>query len=183
MKTSVNRRSRKPESGLHPASRLETVGRVDEAPDPQTLERIAVGLLARREHSRAELLHKLTGRGFAAADIESLLDRLAVLRLQCDARFTTSYVRMRSGRGYGPQRIRAELRERGIDADCIEKELAASAVAAEAPRIEDVWRRKFGDRQPKDYRERAKQMRFLQQRGFAVGDIRDLFGRLEALSD
>ena len=155
----------------------------EEAPDPQALERIAVGLLARREHSRAELLHKLTGRGFAAADIELLLDRLAALRLQSDARFAASYVRMRSERGYGPQRIRAELRERGIDADCIEQELTASAIAAVAPRIEDVWRRKFGGRQPQDYRERTKQMRFLQQRGFAVGDIRDLFGRLEALND
>lgn len=161
----MNRRSRRPES--------------ETDPDPQTLERIAVGLLARREHSRAELLHKLTARGFAAADIEALLGRLAAQRLQSDARFTAGYTRMRSGRGYGPQRIRAELRERGVDAELIEQTLAAQA-GADIPLIDDVWRRKFAGRLPQDYRGRAKQMRFLQQRGFSLSEIHALFGRLAA---
>lgn len=165
----MNRRSRKPES--------------DGVPDPQSLERVAVGLLARREHSRAELLHKLTARGFAAADIEPLLDRLAAQRLQSDARFTASYTRMRSGRGYGPQRIRAELCERGVDAGLIERELAASVDAADMSCIEEVWRRKFYGDMPRDYRERAKQMRFLQQRGFSLADIHTLFGRLSSGED
>lgn len=154
----------------------------DDTPDPQALERIAVGLLARREHSRAELLHKLTTRGFAAADIEPLLDRLATQRLQSDARFAASYARMRSGRGYGPRRIRAELRERGIAAELIEHELATLA-GAETGRIDDIWRRKFASLLPQDYRERARQMRFLQQRGFSPAAIHALFGRLGAGDD
>ena len=153
----------------------------DAAPDPQALERGAVGLLARREHSRAELLRKLTTRGYAAGDIEPLLDRLAAQGLQSDERFTASYVRMRSGRGYGPQRIRAELRERGAAADLIDRELATLA-GADTPRIDDIWHRKFAGRLPQDVRERARQMRFLQQRGFSLADIhnlfRALFGRL-----
>lgn len=147
--------------------------------DPQALERIAVGLLARREHSCAELLHKLTTRGYAPADIEPLLDRLTAQRLQSDSRFAESYVRARAGRGYGPQRIRAELRERGIAAEQIDQAFAAQPVV-DAPRIDDIWRRKYAGRLPADYRERARQMRFLQQRGFSLSDIHALFGRLGA---
>lgn len=148
-------------------------------PDPQDLERVAVGLLARREHSRAELARKLAERGFAAEHIEPLLDRLAAQRLQSDARFTESYVRMRRGRGYGPQRIRAELRERGIDPELIGQTLATQT-GVDTPCIDDIWRRKFAGRLPQDYRERARQMRFLQQRGFPLSEIHALFGRLSA---
>jgi len=153
----------------------------DDAPDPQALERTAIGLLARRDHSRAELLRKLTVRGFAVADAEALLDRLEAQRLQSDARFAECYARMRSDRGYGPQRIRAELRERGVAAELVEQQLAD--LARVDSRIDDVWRRKFAGRLPRDYRERARQMRFLQQRGFPLGEIHALFGRLGAADD
>lgn len=161
----MKKRSKRPES------------EEEAAPDPRDLERVAVGLLARREHSRAELAHKLSTRGYAAVDIEPLLDRLAAQRLQSDARFTESYVRMRRGRGYGLQRIRAELRERGIGPELIEQAFIAHA-GADTPRIDDIWRRKFAGRLPQDYRERARQMRFLQQRGFSLSEIHALFGRL-----
>jgi len=147
--------------------------------DPQSLERTAVGLLARREHSRAELRQKLTTRGHSAEAVDALLDRLAAQRLQSDERYVEAYVRVRSGRGYGPQRIRAELRERGIADELIEAALAAQP-AAGTPRIDDVWRRKYTGHLPVDYRERARQMRFLQQRGFSLADIHALFGRLGA---
>lgn len=136
-----------------------------------------MGLLARREHSRAELTHKLTARGFSAADIEPMLDKLAAQWVQSDARFTEGYVRMRSGRGYGPQRIRAELRERGIAAELVDQAFTAQP-GADTPRIDDIWRRKFVGHLPQDYRERARQMRFLQQRGFSLAEIHALFGRL-----
>ena len=166
MTTSVKRNWKRPEDAAAAA-------------DPRELERIAVGLLARREHSRAELAQKLATRGFAPADIESLLDRLAAQRLQSDSRFAEAYVRARAGRGYGPQRIRAELRERGLTAELIDHALAAQP-AADTPRIDDIWRRKYAGRLPADYRERARQMRFLQQRGFSLADIHALFGRLGA---
>lgn len=163
-------------------SEAQPDGTEDAASDPQALERSAIGLLARRDHSRAELLRKLTTRGFDATEVEPLLDRLAAQRLQSDARFAESYARMRSGRGYGPQRIRAELRERGVAAELIERELAA-LTGADIPHIDAVWRRKFAGCLPQDYRERARQMRFLQQRGFSLADIHALFGRLAAGDD
>jgi len=166
MTTSVKRNWKRPEDAAAAA-------------DPHELERVAVGLLTRREHSRAELAQKLTARGFAPADIESQLDRLAAQRLQSDSRFAEAYVRARIGRGYGPQRIRAELRERGIMAELIDQAFAVQP-AADTPRIDEIWRRKYAGRLPADYRERARQMRFLQQRGFSLADIHALFGRLGA---
>ncbi len=153
-----------------------------QVPDPQSVERIAVGLLARREHSRAELHHKLTSRRFSVEDVEALLDRLAAQGLQSDERFVVAYVRMRCGRGYGPQRISAELRERGISAELSEQALSEQE-DTDTPRIDAIWDRKFAGRLPENYKERARQMRFLQQRGFSTADIYALFGRLEVHND
>lgn len=154
----------------------------DDTPDPQALESTAVGLLARREHSRLELQRKLTLRGYTLTDIEPLLDRLTAQNLQSDTRYTESYVRMRSHGGYGAQRIQGELRERGIPPALIEHELALLA-ETDSGRIDDVWCRKFKGQYPQDYRERAKQMRFLQQRGFSTDEIRQLYGRLGGTED
>ncbi len=136
-----------------------------------------MGLLARREHSRAELRQKLTGRGYEAAVVDTVLERLQAQHLQSDQRYVESYVTARSGRGYGPQRIRAELRERGIDAEQAERALAGLS-EQRAVLIRDVWYKKFRGRMPADYRERARQMRFLQQRGFSSEDIHGLFAEM-----
>ena len=74
----------------------------------------AVGLLARREHSARELVQKLRSRGGTAEVIETVLQRLVDGRLQSDERYTEVYLRQRSSKGYGPQRIVSELRERGV---------------------------------------------------------------------
>lgn len=131
----------------------------------------AIRLLARREHARRELVAKLRGRGFGAELIETVLDQLEGERLLSDARYAEVYVRSRIGSGHGPLRIRAELRERGIDEAFVERELAGQdpdwfALAAR------VRRRRFGDTVPEPFKERARQMRFLQYRGFDGEQIR-----------
>ncbi|MBM4195941.1 MAG: regulatory protein RecX [Gammaproteobacteria bacterium] len=130
-------------------------------------------LLARREHSRAELREKLAAREYAAAEIDAALDRLTGEGLADDDRFVTAYVSSRIRRGYGPIRIRAELVERRVASD-----LVASALAGiddwEA-RARDVRRRRFGEAAPTDYVERAKQSRFLEYRGFTAAQIRASF--------
>jgi len=134
----------------------------------------ALDLLALREHSRRELARKLDSRGYAAAAIEAALDALAGEGLQSEVRFAEQFVHTRMRRGSGPQKIRAELRERGVADD-----LVADALAAP----DDSWlelmravrEKKFGAGLPGDYRERARQMRFLQQRGFSSDQIGRLF--------
>ncbi|CAN5460084.1 recombination regulator RecX [soil metagenome] len=132
-----------------------------------SLYQSAIHILTYREHSRQELKRKLLAKIPDDAEIEILLDKLADLELQSDDRFTQAYIHMRRNRGYGPVRIRAELRERGISAELINshlneydpqwQELAEQAVI-----------KKFGNAPSQDYAERVRQARFLQYRGFKM---------------
>ena len=143
----------------------------DEALDDTACERRALDLLARREHSRRELERKLAARGFATDVIAGALDGLERRGLLVAARFGESFVRVRVARGQGPVRIRAELAERGIDAAEAEALLAAADIDwADAARA--VRRKRFGFAAPRDFKERARQARFLEYRGFDSRQIR-----------
>ena len=130
--------------------------------------------LARREHSEQELARKLTTRGYAADVVEATLADLVADHLLSNARFAEAFVHSRIQRGSGPQKIRAELRERGIPDELIDDSLEAHADSwLELAR--EVREKRFGRGQPGDFRERSRQMRFLQQRGFSAEQIRGAF--------
>jgi len=135
----------------------------------------ALRLLVRREHSQRELRFKLERREYDAAVIEAVLAQLLDEGYLSDARFAEVFVRSRHERGVGPLRIRAELRERGVDDPLVEaafRELGADWFAA-ACRQRD---KRFGASPPQDFRERVRQMRFLQQRGFSGEQARAAVG-------
>jgi regulatory protein len=138
--------------------------------DPGACERAALDLLARREHSRRELERKLGARGFAAELIATTLDALEESQDLASARFTASFIRARAAKGQGPARIKAELAERGIDREQAADLLQAAAIdwAAVAVSVRD---KRFGARRPSDFKERARQARFLEYRGFDRGQI------------
>ena len=78
---------------------------------------------------------------------------------------------MRGERGYGPMRIRAELRERGIDDELIATHLDARD-SSWLRRLQAVCVKRYGAAPPADFNEKAKRMRFLQTRGFTAEQIR-----------
>ena len=131
-------------------------------------------MLARREHSERELSRKLASRGYEEAVIGDTIEGLVADGLLSNDRFVESFIHSRYQRGQGPLKIRAELRERGIDDVMIDNCLEAYA---------DRWRelagqvreKKFGASLPGDFRERSRQMRFLQQRGFGSEQINGVF--------
>lgn len=133
------------------------------------IEATALGLLARREHSTHELRRKLHDKGFPDSEIDGALQRLARDKLLSDERYIESFIRARISKGYGPLLIQAQLQERGIA-----RALAQECVAARAPHWLDdarrAQRKRFGAA-PTDYQQRARQMRFLQQRGFTSEHI------------
>lgn len=98
-----------------------------------------------------------------------MLDALEAERLLSDERYTEAYVHSRESRGFGPLRIRAELRERGVDAALVERYLDQDRERVEA-RAREEHRKKYGSRSPENHSERARQARFLQGRGFP-GDV------------
>lgn len=129
-----------------------------------SLKARALRYLSAREHSRQELARKLSRHAQESDDIEALLDGLEAANLLSQARFSESLVHRRAAR-FGNSRILSELQSHGIEGDALHQ-IKANLVRDEVARACEVWRRKFG-RLAVDASERAKQMRFLQQRGFS----------------
>ncbi|MBS1186293.1 MAG: recX [Burkholderiaceae bacterium] len=129
-----------------------------------SLKARALRYLSAREHSRAELVKKLARYAQEGDDVEALLNELAAAKFLSEERFAESLVHRRAAR-FGNSRILRELQQHGIDGEML-ADVQASLAQDETARAVEVWRKKF-DRLPSDAVERAKQMRFLQQRGFS----------------
>lgn len=142
-----------------------------------SLKARALKYLSSREHSRLELGRKLSRYAQEADDVESLLDTLEAANLLSQARFSESLVNRRVAR-FGNQRIFFELQSHGIDTDALEH-IKTDLLQDEASRAEAVWHKKFHVL-PNDASERAKQMRFLQQRGFSSTAIREAMRKIGA---
>lgn len=125
----------------------------------------SLSLLAIREHSRYELQQKLLQRGYACEEIAPVLDQLVEQKFQSDARFAESYVHSRSSKGYGPERIRLELQQRGV-ADWIVGDAIATADTDWQALTQKVYQKKFGSTQPQDFEEKIKRQQFMRYRGF-----------------
>ncbi len=138
---------------------------VDRYSNPIEARKKAMDYLARREYGRAELNKKLTQFGFERDVAASAVDQLRDDGLQDDRRFAESFLQSRISQGKGPVRTRLDLDERGLDGALIEDVLEESAADWFELAIE-VRLKKFGTAEPGDFKEKARQMRFLQYRGF-----------------
>ena len=131
----------------------------------------AMNLLARREHSRLELVRKLQARVEDRTLLDEALDRLIDDKLLDDERFCEAFVRMRANGGYGPVRVRAELKEKGVS-----DELAAQYMALHESdwfeQVHVVFEKKYGLNPETDAKSRARQQRFLAQRGYSFEQIK-----------
>jgi regulatory protein len=138
-----------------------------------SLKARALGFLARREHTRSELAQKLRTHAESAEELESLLDALVARQLLSDARYAEVRVHQLA-RKFGVARIAHELRAKGLSKELVER-TANTAGATEVERARVVWAKKF--KAPAATREdRARQMRFLQSRGFSFETIRAVLG-------
>lgn len=144
----------------------------------RSLRDIALGLLVRREHSRQELLCKLVLRGHDQNDANRLIVELAEAGLQSDERFAEVYTHSRKSRGYGPVRIQAELKQRGID-----EGLAKACLNNHSSEWLGIARqqleRKFSGQSLHTYQARIKPARHLQNRGFSSDVIRKVIGEFK----
>jgi len=136
-------------------------------------------LLSRREHSVSELVRKLNKGDKCSEDVLAVVEQLRDEGLQSDDRFTEAYVHSRVQRGYGPVRIRLELRERSIS-----DELIALHLEINEPHwneeVRHLREKKYGKVLPSSYQEKMKQSKFLQYRGFTSEQIRRIFRTDEA---
>lgn len=169
---------------------------MSEQPQPQIisfsrlLDR-AMRVLGMRDHSREELKRKLqqsvqrtaymqqkAPETITEEQMEKVLDWCQENGWLNDERFTERFIQSRSRKGYGPQRIRMELTQKGIDRDAID-------VAMEETNIDwaecaaQLAERKFGLPLPKEWKEKAKVQRFLQSKGFLSEDIQSIFRNID----
>jgi regulatory protein len=143
--------------------------------DERAVRTAALALLAGRDFTRLELSERLLRKGFRREIVEPVIAGLVAENLLREEQYAELFVNQHSRRGRGPTRIRMDLQQRGIDAESIDTALKENGVdwaaAARATRI-----RRFGPEVPVDRRERARQMRFLQYRGFSSDQIRAALG-------
>ena len=134
------------------------------ARDALTVRQRALNYLARREYTRDELYRKLLPYTEESDSLEDLLADFKARGWLSEQRFVEQVVHARSGR-YGSRYIAHELREKGVAVELIEQALPQlQENDLETARM--IWTKKFG-KMPEDAKERAKQTRFLQGRGFS----------------
>lgn len=125
----------------------------------------ALKLLAQRERTRSELQRRLAADTEDPAAIETVLDELERRGWLSESRMTEQLVHAR-GKRFGARRIERDLRERGVSAEALAAVLPGLK-ETELERARAVWARKF-KRLPAGPAERARQVRFLQGRGFEL---------------
>lgn len=142
------------------------------------IEQICLRLLARREHSRRELLEKLALRGFGAEEAEPVVAKIIERGWQNDDRYAESFIRQRIENGYGPMRIRYELQQRGVANAQMDTQVEDYAGGWQNL-LRDVYQKKFGEESGLSQAEWLKRNRFLRQRGFSAEMIQALFKELK----
>lgn len=116
----------------------------------------------------------MKAKGYASDDIATVITDFTQAGLISDQRFAENYCYWRRGKGFGPLRISQELQARGVSDETIAEliQITDNAWFTEARR---VWQKQFKGKQPSDFKSRAKQMRFLQYRGFTQEQIKSVF--------
>lgn len=159
--------------GKRPGDRAARTAEAGAARPGPSLTARALGYLARREHSRAELTRKLAKFAESETDLTRVLDHLERRKFLSDERYAEARVNSLAGR-YGGRRLAHELREKGVS-DTVASEALRRVHDAEFARARAVWAKRFAT-PAADPLERAKQMRFLNARGFSFDIIRRVVG-------
>ena len=141
-----------------------------------SLKARALRYLSVREYSRKELAQKLVPYATERDDPTALLQWLQDQGFLSEERFVDAYVRRRSVR-YGSMRILRELQNHNLD-ESVLRRVQSEMQNDEFERAKRIWQKKFGCK-PLDIQEKARQIRFLQQRGFSADIIRQVMSQKE----
>ena len=131
----------------------------------KSVREAAMDYLSRREHTTHELARKLLNKEYEPGEVDAALEKLSAEGLLSDERFVEAFVYHRMQRGSGPFKIHAELRQKGVS-DAMIAQFLDERDSAWLNIAQDVRVKKFGPAFPSDIKEKARQARFLQQRGF-----------------
>ncbi len=127
----------------------------------------ALDLVSRREHSRHELMQKLSKRyPETTTIIEEALEKLVENKIVDDERFAEMYLNSRARKGFGPKKIEMELNSKRVDSFLITN--AIEAYEGWYENAKNELKKKFKGIEPTDYQSKMKQKQFLFNRGFST---------------
>ena len=141
--------------------------------DPKVARKKAMDFLALREYGQKELINKLRSKGFSDEISSSVVERLTEDGLQNDSRFIESFIRSRIKQGKGQLKITQELEQKNLPSKSIYRALDNLDMNW-LELAHEVRIKKFGNNLPDDFNKKAKQIRFLQSRGFENEIIRKI---------
>ena len=142
------------------------------SPQSTTLRGRALRLLGRREFSRQALDRRLRTHAETPDELEALLDDLADRGWLSDVRYADAVVRKRKGQ-FARRAIAQELKQAGVApevTDAVLAQLVGNDPDEEFAAALALCRRKFR-RPPVDQKEKARQIRFLQSRGYGLSMV------------
>lgn len=147
------------------------------------LYQYALFLLSRRDYGKAELFARMKRRMYEKNEgiideqlIEGVLDKLSEQHFLDDDRVVSLLLQGYARKGYGPLRIKQEMRQKGFAETLVEHHFAGLDVDW-FEKAAEVRSKKFGDEIPTDFKDKGKQIRYLQYRGFFGDMIFELFSR------
>lgn len=145
---------------------------------PAQLRLAAMNLLARREYSAQELRQKLSKKSSDLDVITQVIERLIEDGLQSDERFAEAFTKMRLRQGKGSTVVGFELKQKGISPQLIGVYVQSSDTQWQES-LSQLIHRRFAGQIADEPREKAKQLRFLQSRGFTLDQIRQVISGIE----
>lgn len=152
----------------------------DKTEKPKTLtgsrlRSYAFALLTRRDYSQVELITKLNQYAVNPEEVTKLVEELAEQNYQSDQRVAELTLASQIRKGKGLQRIKQTLKAKHLDAELITQELEEVDWLQQAYQLKI---KKFGEEVTKDQKIKAKQIRFLQYRGFDMDVIMKAIARM-----
>lgn len=164
--------------GLRSGDELDedTLRRLKEAAGVSNTRAAAADLIGKRAMSRRDLERKLQEKGANEAEARYAAEWLEAIGALNDAEYAAALARHYSGRGYGPARVREKLYEKGIPRELWED--ALEQIPENDGQIDAFLAGKLRGREP-DEKEKRRLTNALLRRGFAWGEIREAWGRLD----
>ena len=130
----------------------------------------AIQLLSRRDHGQYELYQKLALKGYEEADIEAAINFCLDHNYLDDLRYAKSQIRQHVYKGHGERRIRQELAQKRVAESIVDEAMMEEPQDwFELARM--VAEKKFKGIKAKDQKDYAKQVRFMQYRGYSFDQI------------
>lgn len=163
--------------GLRSGDELDdkTLQRLKEAASVSNVKATAADLVGKRAMSRRDLERKLQNRGASETEARYAAEWMEAIGAINDADYAAVLARHCADLGYGPQRVREKLYEKGVPRELWDD--ALDALPDSAGQIDAFLERKLRGRVP-DQREKKRLCDALLRRGFSWPEVKAGLNRL-----